>query len=106
MNSSAHRLVPLWLQVFFWLAVIAYFSNQPFSKQDLAPVLEKHRWLIQATVALPEVQFRYGGTVFSNRRDPVRFLQFCLRKAAHLCVPGMGVVYRVKVPNDEGGGSR
>jgi hypothetical protein len=40
--------------------------------------------LVQAVTALPEVQFRYAGTVFNNRHDPVRFLQFVLRKAAHL----------------------
>jgi len=79
----------LWLPVLFWLAVIAHFSNQPFSKQDLAPVLEKHRWLVQTVAALPEVQFRYAGTVFNNRRDPIGFLQFCLRKAAHLFLYGM-----------------
>jgi len=71
------------------LREIAYFSNQPFSKQDLAPVLQRYPRLVQAVMALPEVQFRYAGTVFSNRRDPVRFLQFVLRKAAHLFLYGM-----------------
>ncbi|MEM3433208.1 MAG: VanZ family protein [Candidatus Methanomethyliaceae archaeon] len=79
----------LWLPVLFWLAVIAQFSNQPFSKQDLAPLLQRHPRVVQAIAALPEVQFRYAGAVFNNRRDPVRFLQFCLRKAAHVFLYGM-----------------
>ncbi|MBC7104547.1 MAG: VanZ family protein [Firmicutes bacterium] len=78
-----------WVPVFFWLAVIAHFSNQPFSKQDLAPLLQRYPRVVQAVAVLPEVQFRYAGTVFNNRRDPVRFLQFCLRKAAHLFLYGM-----------------
>lgn len=67
----------------------AHFSSQPFSRQDLAPVLERYPRVVQAVTALPEVQFRYAGTVFNNRSDPVRFLQFCLRKAAHLFLYGM-----------------
>ena len=81
--------VRLWIPVFFWLAAIAYFSNQPFSRQDLAPVLERYPRLVQAIAVLLELQFRYAGTVFNNRRDPVRFLQFCLRKAAHVFLYGM-----------------
>ncbi len=89
MNLPSWRFVRLWLPVVFWLAVIAHFSNQPFSKQDLAPLLQRYPRVVQAVAVLPEVQFRYAGTVFNNRRDPVRFLQFCLRKAAHLFLYGM-----------------
>jgi len=89
MNHTVRRSLFLWLPVLFWLAVIAHFSGQPFSKQDLAPVLQRYPRLVQAVTALPEVQFRYAGSVLNNRRDPVRFLQFILRKAAHLFLYGM-----------------
>jgi len=88
-NEEFKARVRLWGLVFFWLAVIAHFSNQPFSKQDLAPLLQRYPRVVQAATALPEVQFRYAGTVFNNRRDPVRFLQFVFRKAAHLFLYGM-----------------
>lgn len=89
MNHTVRRSLFLWLPVIFWLAAIAHFSNQPFSRQDLAPLLQRYPRVVQAAAVLPEVQFRYAGTVFNNRRDPVRFLQFCLRKAAHLFLYGM-----------------
>lgn len=39
---------------------IAYFSNQPFSEQDLKPELNQHQRIIKEVRKLPPIDFNYG----------------------------------------------
>ncbi|MGQ9533586.1 MAG: VanZ family protein [Desulfotomaculales bacterium] len=78
-----------WLLAVTSLAVIAYFSRLPAADQDLRPFIRQHPVLVRAAESLPHVSFSWGGRPVDNRRDPVRFLQFCVRKAAHLFLYGM-----------------
>jgi len=76
--------------VLLWLAVVAHFSAQPFSKQNLRPFLERQEWLLRAVAALPEMEIRYPGKVYNSRREPVRFVQFIFRKVVHVLLYGTG----------------
>lgn len=71
------------------LLCVAYFSNQPFAEQDLRPKIERHAGLVERVRELPPVSFSYDGQHVDSRRDPVDFLQFWLRKGAHLLLYGV-----------------
>ena len=79
-----------WLAVLLWLAVVAHFSAQPFSRQDLKPFLERQEWLLRAVAALPEMEIRYPGKVYNSRREPVLFVQLVFRKIVHVVLYGTG----------------
>lgn len=78
-----------WLPVLLWLAVIAYFSNQPFAEQDLRPEISQHKWLIGKVYEIPPVRFSYDGQPVDSRGDPAGFIQFWVRKGAHVLAYGV-----------------
>lgn len=82
-------LIAWWLAVLLVAALIAYFSNQPFADQDLRPELSRRAWLMQRVQALPAVHFSYDGQQVDNRRDPAGFVQFWVRKGAHVFFYGL-----------------
>ena len=86
---------------------IAYVSNQPFAEQDLQPRIEHHTGLVERVRELPPVSFSYNGQQVDNRRDPVDFLQFWLRKGAHVILYGvLGVALAAALSGAGFGGRR
>ncbi len=70
------------------LLAIAYFSGQPFAEQDLRPEIRQHTGVVEKVRELPPVRFSYGGQPVDNRRAPADFVQFWLRKGAHVLLYG------------------
>ncbi|MBC7106915.1 MAG: VanZ family protein [Firmicutes bacterium] len=70
------------------LAVIAYFSRLPAAEQDLRPFIRQHPVLVRAAESLPHVSFSWSGRLVDNRRDPVDFIYFVMRKLAHIVLYG------------------
>ncbi|WP_334110906.1 VanZ family protein [Thermodesulfitimonas autotrophica] len=82
--GSKKDLVAWWLAVLLMAALIAHFSNQPFADQDLRPELSRRAWLMQRVRTLPAARFSYDGQQVDSRRDPAGFVQFWVRKGAHV----------------------
>ncbi|NPV70695.1 MAG: VanZ family protein [Firmicutes bacterium] len=82
-ETSAARKVVRWLPVVVCLALIAFFSSQDAFRQDLRGPIGKCRVLVKGAQALPRVSFRYSKKVIDNKKDPVQFIHFFLRKGAH-----------------------
>ncbi|WP_461374710.1 VanZ family protein [Candidatus Aquicultor sp.] len=77
-----------WLLVLAFLAVIAHFSSQTFHEQDLRPELKKYSSVVSAVRKLPEVRFAYNSRPTDNHKNPVDFIQFFIRKGAHVAIYG------------------
>jgi VanZ family protein len=77
-----------WLLVGTCLLAIAYFSSQPFAEQDLRPEIRRHAGLVERVRELPPVSFSYSGQMVDSRRAPADFIQFWLRKGAHVVIYG------------------
>ncbi len=77
------------LIVLVCLAAVMHFSSQPFAEQDLRPELERHGRLMQVIRKLPPVHLSYDGQVVDSRQDPAGFIQFWLRKGAHIVLYGV-----------------
>lgn len=74
------------------LVAIAYFSNQPFGKQDLRSEIAQHKSAIKKVQEMPAVKISFGDDVVSNTDNPVDFVQFWIRKGAHVLIYGMLVL--------------
>jgi hypothetical protein len=61
-------------------------SSQPFAEQDLRPEIGRHTCLVEKVRELPPVSFSYSGQLVDNRRAPVDFIQFWLRKGTHVVI--------------------
>ncbi|SHJ68451.1 VanZ family protein [Desulfofundulus thermosubterraneus] len=70
------------------LLAIAYFSGQSFAEQDLRPEIWRHTGLVEKVRELPPVSFSYSGQLVDNRLAPADFIQFWLRKGAHVVIYG------------------
>lgn len=77
-----------WALVLLLLGLITFFSNQPFAEQDLRPRIARHPQLVQKVQNLPPVSFSFGGQPVDSHHDPAGFVQFWLRKGAHVAVYG------------------
>jgi len=77
------------LIVLVCLAAVAHFSSQPFTEQDLRPEIERHGRLLQVIRKLPPIRLSYDGQVVDSRMNPADFIQFCLRKGAHILLYGV-----------------
>lgn len=76
-----------------FLLIIAHFSSQPFADQDLRAEIAQRQRLVQVVQKLPPVRFSYDGQEVDSRRAPVDFIQFWLRKGAHIFLYGfLGLV--------------
>lgn len=94
-----------WLPALIVLIIIARFSSQPFAEQDLRPEIARYGLLVQAVQKLPPVRFSYDGQAVDSRLDPAGFIQFWLRKGAHIFIYGLlGLVlaYGLKTKGMEG----
>ena len=78
-----------WLLVFLCLVAIAHFSNQTFHVQDLRSEIRKHKTLVSEVRKLPEVRFTYSQKPTDNRKNPVDFIHFFIRKGAHVAMYGL-----------------
>lgn len=76
-----------WLLVLTCIFTIIYLSNQPFDEQDLRLSLIRHEQILNEVRELPPVSFSYGGQEVDSR-SPADFIQFWLRKGAHLTIYG------------------
>lgn len=77
------------LPVLLWLGVIWFLSSQPYQEQSIVPLLKKGVSLQQARDVLPDVTFHYGSRIVSSQKNPYGFMEFLLRKGAHLFVYGI-----------------
>jgi hypothetical protein len=69
------------------------FFQPAFAEQDLRPEIGRHTSLVERVRELPPVSFSYGGQPVDSRRAPADFIQFWLRKGAHVLLYGaLGMV--------------
>lgn len=86
-----------WLPVFIWMGMIFYASSQPYEKQDLRPTISSHLDLKIVETLFSSVVIQYAGDEISiNELGAAHFIEFFIRKAAHLFVYfGLGfLIYR------------
>ncbi|MBB6693242.1 VanZ family protein [Cohnella xylanilytica] len=72
-----------------WLFVVFGFSSQPYQKQNLRPTLRRFITEIAAERIVPDITFRYHNGIVSGEQDPYGFMEFIIRKCAHLFEYGM-----------------
>lgn len=70
-------------------AVVFYFSSQSYKEQTIVPFLERHIDAGTLQHVFPKVEFKYGTTRFNSQTKPYQFLEFLLRKTAHLTMYGL-----------------
>lgn len=76
-----------WIPAVLIMAVIFYFSSQPYHQQDLRPKL--HKLLPEQMISeqFSNIEFNYAGeTVSINRLGVPGFVEFFIRKGAHLFI--------------------
>ena len=107
-ETSTARKAARWLPVIVCLALIAFFSSQDAFSQDLRRPIGKCRVLVKGVQALPRVSLRYSRRVIDNKKDPVQFIHFFVRKGAHAIIYaalGLSFSYAVE-PSIPGAGRR
>lgn len=71
-----------------WLGVIFYFSSQNYSQQSIRPLLSD-TISMETINKVPDMEMRYRNSTFTLHEDPYRFIEFVVRKSAHLTVYGV-----------------
>jgi VanZ family protein len=70
-----------------WLAVIFYFSSQNYEQQSIRPFLsEQLPPAASLKESLPDWGITYRHSSFTLHQNPYRFIEFLVRKGAHLTV--------------------
>lgn len=69
--------------------MIAHFSSQPYSQQDMKPAISKHVYLLQEVRSLPRVHFDYDGQRVDSYKNTAGFIEFCIRKTIHFTMYGI-----------------
>jgi VanZ family protein len=87
-TTHSSRLIKYMLPVIIWVAILFYFSNQPFQVQDVQPLLARVIGEDQLRALLPPIEFQYGSSLISSQ-EPYRFVQFFIRKGTHVVVYGV-----------------
>ena len=90
-ESQKHEKLDIILRYFaalFCLTIITYFSSQTFHAQDLRPEIREHKTLVSEVRKLPEMRFTYSQKPTDNRKNPVDFIHFFIRKGAHMVLYG------------------
>ncbi|GIO12262.1 hypothetical protein J19TS2_18170 [Cohnella xylanilytica] len=72
-----------------WAGVIFNFSSQPLKEQNLKFVLKEWISEYNANRIVPNVSFYYHQDLVSGEQDPYGFMEFVIRKCAHLFEYGM-----------------
>jgi len=91
-ESQKHEKLDIILRYFaalFCLTIITYFSSQTFHAQDLRPEIREHKTLVSEVRKLPEMRFTYSQKPTDNRKNPVDFIHFFIRKGAHVAMYGL-----------------
>jgi len=100
-NNAGKRTVPVpgmehevsriwnWIIVCICLTGIMHFSQQQFNQQDISPFIEQSERLVQAVQNLPPIEFSYHNRVINSHQDTVAFIQFVIRKLAHVTIYGI-----------------
>jgi len=78
-----------WMLVILCLISVQHFSRQPFSEQDLSPYIRQYPSLIQVVRSVPPIELHYRNSVINSHKNPIGFIQFLLRKAAHVTLYGL-----------------
>jgi VanZ family protein len=81
------NFIRYWIPVILWAGVIFYASSQPYQEQDLKPTLLNY---INVEILAPyfdQFEFTYaGGKVSIEELGTAGFIEFFIRKGAHLTV--------------------
>jgi VanZ family protein len=78
-----------WIPIILMVVIIALFSSQPYKDQNVQPYLKKVVDENQLRESLPDVSFKYTGSVISAKETPYRFVEFFIRKGMHLTLYGL-----------------
>lgn len=81
------RTLYYWLPVILWMGVIFALSSQPYSQQDLRPILKENVPETMVKEKLAGMEVKYAGKEISVQTKGVPgFLEFFIRKGAHIFV--------------------
>ncbi|MFW7378990.1 MAG: VanZ family protein [Oligoflexus sp.] len=80
---NRNRFIKLF-PVLCWMGLIFYLSSQPAKDQDLAPFFAA--WVDEQSLLkiLPKWKLSYSEDVFEIQHEPFRFVNFLIRKGAHI----------------------
>lgn len=87
MFTRSRLFVGYSLLIFLWTYTILSLGIQPASEQDISGIINTILANDFIKSLIPELEFYYGGSKVSTN-DPVRFLNFMFRKAAHFFAYG------------------
>ncbi len=89
-RSRLRFFVLFGLPLLVWMAVIYHFSSEPYSKQNLRPWLKQEFSDKRINQLFSESKIQYNGKEVSIRKSGTwGFVEFFIRKAAHLFVYGV-----------------
>jgi VanZ family protein len=80
---AANRLGYL-LPAAICLVFVFGFSSQSYDKQTLIPFLQRHISVDRLSAWLPDIRFRYGHLQLGSKGMPYHFVEFLIRKCAHV----------------------
>ncbi len=81
------KLLLFWGPVLLWMGMIFYSSSQPYSDQDIKPLLLDTVELGWFSTYFSELAFNYAGEEVSvNRLGEAGYIEFFIRKGAHVTV--------------------
>ncbi|MFC4767992.1 VanZ family protein [Effusibacillus consociatus] len=93
-------LLPLCL----WLTVIFTFSSQTYHQQSIQPLLREHFSHESVRDLLPDIRFQYHQSTIDIKKDPIKSIEFFVRKTAHVLLYGILAVlaYLTLLPAEKG----
>jgi VanZ family protein len=88
LNNRTHPRSIVWylLPLLLWILIIILLSLQPYSQQSVQPWLKSHFTPQQLADRLPDVTIHYLGSEVAAKKRPYTFVEFFVRKGAHLFV--------------------
>jgi VanZ family protein len=72
-----------------WIVLILYLSSQTYKQQSIQPWLRTHYTGEQLADKLPNWTIHYLGGEVEAKKRPFTFVEFFVRKGAHVCIYSM-----------------
>ncbi|NLG32644.1 MAG: VanZ family protein [Syntrophomonadaceae bacterium] len=77
-----------WVMILACLIIIGFLSRQPSQEQDIRPIINRYKPLIEFVQEMPQVRFPYAGRIVDSWENPADFIQFIIRKLFHFTFYG------------------
>ncbi|WP_127579944.1 VanZ family protein [Paenibacillus koleovorans] len=72
------------VMLLIWICGIFAFSSQPYKQQNFKPFLSHYIDEDQVSRFIPAIEIHYSNTNISAKQSPLLFIEYVVRKLAHL----------------------